>query len=109
MFEDCMKYVMDEGWLDMASLVAIARCNKQLYALVDRVDHVWKPFLAGIKFPHTGRISDTKWKSPDIPLLHYGTSSYLRVPPRINGGIRDIGSFFVHPCDKEARGRGLLA
>jgi hypothetical protein len=30
------------------------------------------------------------------------------VPPRINGGSRDRWSFFVHPPDKEARGRGLV-
>ena len=35
MFEDAMKYVMDEGWFDVASsLLAIAGCcNKELYAL----------------------------------------------------------------------------
>jgi hypothetical protein len=30
MLEDSMQIIMDEGWFDMASLVAVARCNKQL-------------------------------------------------------------------------------
>ena len=105
MLEDSMKYIMDEGWFDMASLVAIASCTKQLHALVDRADHLWKPFLAGIKFPQTGFIDDKHWKSPDIPPP---LSNGLRVPPRINGGRRDDDSFFVHPRDRQARGRGLV-
>jgi hypothetical protein len=107
MFEDSLQIVMDRGWFDMASLVAIARCNHQMYALVDRADHLWEPFLAEIKFPQTGLIDDTDWKSPDIPPLGDAVDD-LRVPPRINGGIRDGSSFFVHPRDLEARGRGLV-
>jgi hypothetical protein len=115
MFEDSMQIAMDEGWFDMASLVAIARCNKQLCALVDRADHLWEPFLVDIKFAQTGFIDDSNWMSPNIPwvyipddpLLHDAVSD-LRVPPRINGGRRDDHSFFVHPRDKEARGRGLV-
>ena len=99
-----MQIAVDEGWFDMASLVAIARCNKQLKALVDR-DYLWKPFLAEIKFPQTGFVDDTDWISPDIPSLRI--VSALRVPPRIKGGRRDDDSFFVHLRDKEARGRGL--
>ena len=106
--EDSMKYIMYEGWFDMASLVAIASCNKQLYAIVDRADHLWRPFLASIKFPQTGLIDDTHWKSPDIPLPYCNTIFKLRVPPRINGGRRDDDSFYVHPRDKQARGRGLV-
>ena len=108
MLEDSMKYIMDEGWFDMASLVAIANCNKQLYALVDCADHLWKPYLAEIKFPQTGFINDTRWKSPDIPLPCRCVISSLRVPPRINGGRRDDDSFFVHPQDRKARGCGLV-
>jgi hypothetical protein len=105
MFEDSMQIDMDEGWFDMASLVAIARCNKQLCALVDRADHLWEPFLAEIKFPQTGFVDDTHWEFPDIPPHNV---SDPRIPPRINGGERDDDSFFVHPRDKEARGRGLV-
>ena len=106
--EDSMKYIMYEGWFDMASLVAIASCNKQLYAIVDRADHLWKPFLASIKFPQTGFVHDAHWKSPDIPSPYSHTISKLRVPPRINGGRRDDDSFYVHPRDKQARGCGLV-
>jgi hypothetical protein len=107
MLEDSMQIAMDEGWFDMASLVAIARGNTQLCALVDRADHLWEPFLAEIKFHQTGFVDDTDWESPDIP--SHCDASDLRVPPRINGGRRDDDSFFVHPrCDKEARGRGLV-
>jgi hypothetical protein len=70
MFEDSLQIVMDRGWFDMASLVAIARCNHQMYALVDHADHLWKPFLTAIKFPQTGLIDDTDWRSPDIPSLY---------------------------------------
>jgi hypothetical protein len=105
MFEDTiMQIAMDEGWFDMASLVAIARCNNQLKALVDRADHSWKPILAEIKFPQAGFVDDTDWTSRDIPSRFYD----LRVPPRINGGRRDNHSYFVHPRDKQARGRGLV-
>jgi hypothetical protein len=107
MFEDSLQIAMDEGWFGMASLVAIAGCNHQMYALVDRADHLWEPFLADIKFPQTGLIDDTDWKSPDIP-LDDDSFSDLRLPPRINGGRRDGSSFFVHPRDKEARGCGLV-
>jgi hypothetical protein len=106
MFEDSMQIALDEGWFDMASLVAVARCNKQLHSLVDRADHLWEPFLAEIKFPQTGFVDETDWKSPDIPSLNDDFD--LRVPPRINGGRRDDHSFFVHPRDKNARGRGLF-
>jgi hypothetical protein len=42
-------------------------------------------------------------------IFHRSTEvSDLRLPPRINGGIRDGSSFFVHPNDAEARGRGLV-
>jgi hypothetical protein len=108
MFEDSLQIAMDGGWFDMASLVAIAGCNHQMYALVDRADHLWGPFLAEIKFPQTGLIDDTDWESPDIPSLRGSTVDDLRLPPRINGGRRDRLSFFVHPRDKEARGRGLV-
>jgi hypothetical protein len=98
----------------MASLVAVAGCNQQLYTLVDRADHLWEPFLAEIKFHQTGFIDDTDWISPNIPSSP-ADSDYdvvvcedLRVPPRINGGIRDYYSFFIHPRDEEARGRGLV-
>jgi hypothetical protein len=106
MVEDSMQIALDEGWFDMASLVAISRCNKQLHTLVDRADHLWELFLAEIKFPQNGFVDDTKWKSPDIPSLEH--VKILQVPPRINGGRRDDHSFFVHPRDKEARGRGLV-
>jgi hypothetical protein len=108
MFEDSLQIVMDRGWFDMASLVAIARCNHQMYALVDRADHLWEPFLAAIKFHQTGLIDDTHSKSPDIPSRGDSSVSDLRLPPRINGGRRDGLSLFVHPRDKEARGRGLV-
>jgi hypothetical protein len=106
MVEDSMQIALDEGWFDMASLVAISRCNKQLHALVDRADHLWEPFLAEIKFPQIGIVDDATWKSPDVPSLEHVKT--LQVPPRINGGRRDDHSFFVHPRDKEARGRGLF-
>jgi hypothetical protein len=59
MFEDSMQIAMNEGWFDMASLMALSRCNNQMHALVDRADHLWEPFLAEIKFPRTGFIDDT--------------------------------------------------
>jgi hypothetical protein len=112
MFEDGMQIVMDQGWLNMASLVAVARCNQQLHVLVDR-DHLWEPFLAEIKFPQTGFVdyATEEWwrRSPDIPsILSSFFVSGLRVPQRINGGRRDDRSFFVHPRDEEAGGRGLV-
>jgi hypothetical protein len=107
MFEDSIKIALDEeGWFDMASLVAIARCgNKQLHALVDR-DHLWEQFLAEIKFPQAGFVETADWKSPEIP--SEDVVSNLRIPPRINGWRRDDHCFFVHPRDKQARGRGLV-
>jgi hypothetical protein len=108
MFEDAIMHVMDEGWFDMASLVAIARCSNQLNAFVDRADHLWAPFLAEIKFPQAGFVDDTKWKSSDIPPGEIVICGHLRIPPRINGGRRDDDVFFVHPRDKQARGRGLV-
>jgi hypothetical protein len=109
MIEDSMHIIMDEGWFDMASLVAVAGCNQQLYTLVDRADHLWEPlFLAEIKFPQTEFIDDADWKSPDIPLDHEEVIYNLRVPPRIHGGKRDNYTCFVHPRDKKARGRGLV-
>lgn len=109
MFEDSiMQITMDESWFDMASLVAIASCNNQLHALVDCADHLWEPILGEIKFPQTGFVDDTKWKSPDIPPSYPPSRVALRLPPRINGGRREDDSFFVHPSDYEARGRGLV-
>ena len=109
MFEDSMQIAMDEGWFgDIASLMAAARCNNHLHALVDRADHLWQPILAEIKFPQTGFVDDTKWKSPDIPLLDHDVISSLRLPPRINGGTRDFFSFLVDPRDKRARGCGFV-
>jgi hypothetical protein len=78
----------------------------QLYALVDHAAHLWEPILADIKFPQTGVVVDTDWMSPDIPPSRFDLR--LRVPPRINGGIRDDYSSFVHPRDKQARSRGLV-
>jgi hypothetical protein len=73
---------------------------------VDRADHLWEPILADINFPQRGVVDDADWISPDIPPSRFDRR--LRVPPRINGGRRDDRSFFVHPRDKQARGRGLV-
>ena len=94
----------------MASLVAIARCNNQMHALVHHADHSWETSLAGINFAQTGVMDVTDWISPDIPsicipedipLIH--NVSDLQEPPGINGGRHggrlDDDSFF---------GRGLV-
>ncbi len=64
MFDDSTQILMDEGWFDMASLAAIAGCNKQLYGLVDRADHLWKPYVADIKFPQTRVVDDADLEKP---------------------------------------------
>ena len=76
---------MRAGSTRAVSLLAIARCNKHLHALVDRADHLFELFLAEIKFAETEFVDDTDWIRPNGDHV----VSDLRLPPRIDGGSQD--------------------